>query len=191
MCLIDQNVSMSFLCVKDTISSTTKKFPLSCFYQANLVGGEFLMCNVGKNVHPELPVHKHLYITKSSSENCYLLSRSGCCCKMKYCWVILSWQQSSSVNEKGSRAECFQRLLKCCHEVAKSSLQSSCSVLNALFSRIFQLEKKLISKFKSLSHNKTETVTVTHSKHFNVSLFYRKRQVPAEDRPFLIPQSQI
>lgn len=133
---------MSFHCVKDTISST-KKFPLSCFYQANLVGGEFLMCNVGKNVHPELPVHKHLYITKSSSENCYLLSRSGCYCKMKYCWVILSWQPSSSVNEKGSRAECFQRLLKCCHEVAKSSLQRSFICFKCIVLKNFSTWKEI------------------------------------------------
>lgn len=143
-------------------------------------------------MHPELPVHKHLKITKSSSENCYLLSGSGCCCKMKDRRVILSRQQSfSSVNEKGGRAKCLQRLLKYCHKVAKSSLQALFSVLNALFSRIFQLERKLISKVKSSSYNKRDMLTITHSKHFSFSLFYKMRQVPAADKPFLIPWSQI
>lgn len=78
--------------------------------------------------------------------------------------------------------------------MAKLSLQALLSVLNTLFSRISQLERNLISKFKPSSLNKIETLTVMNSKHYSVSLFYSTdkyyyRQVPAEDKIFLTPRT--
>lgn len=142
-------------------------FSLFIFNQANLIGGEFLMCNVDK-MCTQASVH-----CKKLFKNLYLFSRSGCCCKMKDHRVMLLWQLSiSSVNEKGGCAKCLQRLLKYCHEVAKSSLQALLSVLNALFSRTFHHERKLTPKVKSSSHSKTETLT--QSKHFNVLILHNE-----------------
>lgn len=57
-------------------------------------------------------------------------------------------------------------LCKHCSAIAKTSLCYLLSALfsiNALFSRIFKIQRKLISKVRSSSHNKTETLTITHS----------------------------
>lgn len=78
---------------------------------------------------------------------------------------------------------------KHCSATAKPPLCYLLSVLIHCSQQFFNLKGNWFLRLSS-SCNKTETLTIMHSNHINASLFYRMRQVPAEDQ-LLLTESNL